>query len=43
MEEVSGPVLHGMGWDLMTDKEIPFALDLMTGLTISTAPPSFFR
>ena len=43
VEEVSGPVLHGMGWDLMTDKEIPFALDLMTGLTISTAPPSFFR
>lgn len=31
LEEVSGPVLHGLGWDLMTDKEIPFALDLKTG------------
>jgi hypothetical protein len=43
LEEVSGPVLHGLGWDLMTDKEIPFALDLKTGRSISPAPPLFSR
>ena len=34
LEEVNGPVLHGLGWDLMTDKEIPFAIDLRTGIRI---------
>jgi len=24
-------VLHGLGWEMMTDKETPFALDLRTG------------
>ena len=43
LEEVSGPVLHGLGWDLMTDKEIPFALDLKTGRSISPQAPSFSR
>lgn len=43
LEEVSGPVLHGMGWDLMMDKEVPFALDLKTGRSISIPPPSFSR
>ena len=43
LEEVGGPVLHGMGWDLMTDKEISFALDLKTGRSISPAAPSFSR
>jgi hypothetical protein len=38
LEEVGGPALHGMGWDLMTDKEIPFALDLKTGLRIPIEP-----
>jgi hypothetical protein len=32
MEESDGPILHGLGWNLMTDKETPFALDLKTGL-----------
>jgi hypothetical protein len=41
LEEVGGPVLHGLGWDLMTDREIPFALDLKTGRRISAAPTSF--
>jgi hypothetical protein len=27
--------LHGLGWNLMTDKETPFALDLRTGLRSS--------
>jgi len=31
---IEGCVLHGLGWDLMTDKETPFALDLRTGLRI---------
>jgi len=43
LEEVSGPILHGMGWDLMTDKEIPFALDLTTGRGISPTQSSFSR
>ena len=38
LEHVSGPVLRGMGWDLMTDKEVPFALDLETGLRIPIEP-----
>jgi len=28
-------VLHGLGWQMLTDKETPFALDLDTGLIIS--------
>jgi len=32
-------VLYGLGWDLVTDKESPFALDLRTGLRIR----AFFR
>jgi hypothetical protein len=43
LEEVSGPVLHGLGWDMMTDKEIPFALDLKTGRSVGTGAPSFSR
>jgi hypothetical protein len=27
-------VLHGLGWDLITAKDIPFALDLRNGLRI---------
>lgn len=28
---IDGNVLHGMGWNLMTDQEVPFSLDLHTG------------
>ena len=31
---VEGNTLQGQGWDLMTDKETPFSLDLRTGLRI---------
>ena len=31
---IEGATLHGEGWDLMTDKELPFALDLNTGQRI---------
>jgi hypothetical protein len=34
LEAIDGPILHGLGWDLITDKEIAFALDLKTGLSI---------
>ena len=28
---IEGDVLHGLGWNLITDKEAPFELDLKTG------------
>jgi hypothetical protein len=28
---IDGDVLHGMGWNLMTDQEVAFSLDLLTG------------
>jgi hypothetical protein len=31
---VESGVLHGLGWDLLTDQETPFALDLSTGLRL---------
>jgi hypothetical protein len=30
--EVRGDELHGFGWDLVTDREVPFTVDLRTGL-----------
>jgi hypothetical protein len=32
---IEGSVLHGLGWDLVTAKEVPFVLDLRTGLRLS--------
>jgi hypothetical protein len=29
--EVKENTLHGTGWNLLTDKEVPFTLDLLTG------------
>lgn len=28
---IEGNTLHGTGWNLLTDKELPFTLDLLTG------------
>jgi hypothetical protein len=28
---VEGDQLHGLGWDLRTDRDIPFTVDLATG------------
>lgn len=28
---VEGATLHGVGWDMMADKEVPFVVDLKTG------------
>jgi hypothetical protein len=32
---INGKTLRGEGWDLMTDKDLPFALDLETGKSFS--------
>jgi hypothetical protein len=32
---IDGHILHGQGWDMMTDKEILFTLDLRTGLRLT--------
>ena len=31
---IDGGILRGLGWNMMTDKEIPFTLDLRTGVLI---------
>jgi hypothetical protein len=31
LDEIAGDQLCGFGWDLLTDREIPFTLDLRTG------------
>jgi hypothetical protein len=28
---IAGDVLHGMGWNLLTDREVAFSIDLLTG------------
>ena len=28
---IDGDVLHGMGWNLLTDREVAFSVDLLTG------------
>jgi len=36
---ISGGKLHGRGWDAMSDKEVPFELDLATGQHTGGARP----
>jgi len=31
IDRIEGTALHGRGWDLRTDKDLPFTLDLTTG------------
>ncbi len=31
LTEIRGDELHGFGWDLLTDREVPFVVDLKTG------------
>ena len=31
LTEIQGHHLHGFGWDLLTDREVPFTIDLRTG------------
>ncbi|MDE3187856.1 MAG: hypothetical protein KGM96_10070 [Acidobacteriota bacterium] len=37
--DIEGGVLRGLGWNMITDKETPFALDLRTG-SVRTDSPS---
>jgi hypothetical protein len=40
--DLDGDTLHGIAWDLPTDKEVPFAIDLRTGKhTGGSAPKGF--
>jgi len=32
--DITGGILHGMGWNRKTDRETPFALELLTGVRI---------
>ncbi len=34
VEDISGALLRGLGWDMFTDKEVPFSLDLETGSVV---------
>jgi len=36
--EVRGHQLHGFGWDLLTDRELPFTVDLHTGACSQSSP-----
>lgn len=38
--EVRGDELHGFGWDLLTDREVPFSVDLRTGARVQAPPES---
>ena len=31
LTDIEGDQLHGFGWNLMTDREVPFTIDLLTG------------
>lgn len=39
ISNIGGAVLHGMGWDAITDKEVSFELDLLTGKSTGGARP----
>ncbi|HLJ87960.1 MAG TPA: hypothetical protein VKZ53_14155 [Candidatus Angelobacter sp.] len=38
--DVQGRCLHGMGWDAITDREVPFQVDLLTGGHTGGAGPA---
>lgn len=40
---VRGDWLFGFGWDLLTDREVPFTVDLRTGALVSQNPPASER
>lgn len=39
LKQVGAQVLHGIGWDALSDKECPFEVDLQTGKHIGGAAP----
>lgn len=40
ISKIDGTLLHGMGWDAVTDKEVPFQVDLLTGKSTGGARPA---
>lgn len=40
VKDIQGAALHGMGWDAVTDKEVPFEVDLLTGKSKGGARPA---
>lgn len=38
--EIGGSELYGFGWDLLSDREVPFIVDLRTGEASQSAPDS---
>jgi hypothetical protein len=36
---IEGATLHGLGWDMIADKEVPFEVDLLTGKSKGGARP----
>ena len=39
MTDIRGTILHGVGWDAVKDKEVPFEVDLLTGRSTGGARP----
>lgn len=37
---IQGPTLRGTGWDALTDKDVPFEVDLLTGRSTGGARPN---
>lgn len=40
LADIQGQTLHGMGWDAITDKEVAFEVDLLTGNSRGGARPA---
>jgi hypothetical protein len=40
ISEIRGDQLHGFGWDLLTDRDLPFSVDLRTGACFQSPPES---
>lgn len=38
LTEIRGNAVHGFGWDLVSDREVPFTIDLETGNVLSDDP-----
>jgi hypothetical protein len=43
IHDIQGTTLHGMGWDMITDKEVAFEVDLLTGKSTGGARPQNSR
>ena len=41
--KIQGPILYGVGWDAVRDKDVPFEVDLLTGKSKGGARPGVSR